>query len=119
MIARLLVLLTLAFVAVIAASGSYAGSGATPLRPTLSPGQAIAQHQAFLQQEAERAARAELDRRYRAGEMSPAERAEYESMVEQERQQRIQRERVAAAAAARAAYIRNTRRTGGGPSGGK
>lgn len=117
--ARLIVLGILGFLAVWAASGSRAGSGAAPLRTTAGPAQVIADHQAHLQREAARAARAELDRRYRAGEMDAAERTDYEAMIERERQERIERQRIAAAAAARAATIRNTRRTGGGPSGGK
>lgn len=119
MISRLLVLGILGFLAVWAASGSYAGSGAVPLWTAVSPEQAIAQHQTHLREEAERAARVELDRRYRAGEMGAAERADYEAMIERERQEEIARQRAAAAAAARAATLRNTRSTGGGPSGGK
>lgn len=119
MISRIFVLCTLALVALLATSSSYAGQGAPALTPGLTPAAALAQHQAYLDQEAARAARAELDRRYRAGEMTPSERKDYEALVERERREEQARARAAAAAAARAAYVRNTRRTGGGPSGGK
>ena len=119
MLARLIVLGVLAMLAAAAVRGSHAGSGAQRLRMGPSPAAVVAAHQDFLEAEAARAARAELDRRYQTGEMDAVERMEYEAMVEQERLEEEQRARAAAAAAARAAYLRNTRRTGGGPSRGK
>ena len=119
MIARLIVFGTLAALAAFAARSSYAGSGARELQVGQSPAVVIAAHQDFLDAEAARAARAELDRRYQTGDMGVVERAEYEQMIEQERAEEERQAQIAAAAAARAAYLRNTRRTGGGPSGGK
>ena len=119
MLSRLIVVVVLGALAVFAASGSYAGSGARGLSVGQTPAGAIAAHQAYLDAEAARAARAELDRRYQTGEMDLVEKMEYEAMIERERAEQERQARAAAAAAARAAYLRNTRRTGGGPSGGK
>ncbi len=119
MLSRLIVLGVLAALAAVAVRGSHAGSGAPGLQVSPSPAVVVAAHQDFLAVEAARAARAELDRRYQTGEMDAAERMDYEQMIEQERIEQERQARIAAAAAARAAYLRNTRRTGGGPSGGK
>lgn len=118
MTVRLIIVLVLAVLAAWSVSASRAGVGARALERSQTPASAIDAHQAFLAAEAARVARARQDSLYQTGDMEPDERARYEQTLQQERAER-QRVAAAARAAAYARSIRNTRRTGGGYSGGK
>lgn len=114
MIRRLLTVLVIVVLGGWAASAAYSGAGGTSLSPSQTPAEAQASYESWLVAEAARQKRVEDERRYRAGEMGPAEAATFAALLAREAEA-ARRERE------RQAYLRNVQRSrsGGGSSSGK
>ncbi|MAQ92449.1 hypothetical protein B1759_13280 [Rubrivirga sp. SAORIC476] len=116
---RLFVIVVLALTGFWAVSASSSGAGARTITTSQTPARALANYDAKLERDRLAAEAAERRRRYLAGEMSAAERAQYEAEQEAERRRQEAERARAAAAAAAARSVRGTRVSGGGPSSGK
>lgn len=116
---KLLVVAILLLTGFWALGASSNGSGARSLSTSQTPARALAAYESHLERERLVAEAAERRRRYNAGEMSAAERAQYEAEMEAERRRQEAERARAAAAAAAARSVRGTRVSGGGPSSGK
>ena len=124
MIGRLLALVVVGLMALSALGASSSGDGAESLGRYQTAADVRQEQAAELERRRQIAEAQERDRRYREGEMSAEERAEYEAaLVAAERQRAFERQQAraaaAAAAAARSRSVRGTRSSGGGFSSGK